>query len=195
MRKIRIDITGLRFERLKVLSYDKTISKRAFWLCECDCGAVKSLPGSDMKTGKIKSCGCLRKENSAEAIKQNTREDGTPIWRRSSYGFSSMKSMYYRYIRDAKARGIEFTLSLGEFAELTSQSCYICGCSPANAVKYNKDSFGAYICNGIDRLDNSKGYIYENCLGCCTSCNSMKRNITPKVVARLYEVMQNHNLL
>lgn len=29
--------------------------------------------------------------------------------------------------------------------------------------------------NGIDRVDPTKGYIIDNCVPCCTTCNYMKR--------------------
>lgn len=56
-----IDLIGQRFEKLIVLKFDKIISKSIYWLCECDCGKIKSIRGSHLKQGKIRSCGCLRK--------------------------------------------------------------------------------------------------------------------------------------
>lgn len=32
--------------------------------------------------------------------------------------------------------------------------------------------------NGIDRVDNEIGYIYENCVCCCKVCNTMKMNLS-----------------
>lgn len=29
------------------------------WLCECECGTIKSVPGRDLKSGASQSCGCL----------------------------------------------------------------------------------------------------------------------------------------
>jgi len=58
-----IDMTGHRFGRLFVLGPKKGIYKnRIVWLCRCDCGAEKLVFGSDLKAGKVKSCGCLRNE-------------------------------------------------------------------------------------------------------------------------------------
>lgn len=53
-----IDITGKKFNRLTVL---KRKSKRAplFWLCRCDCGSETIVRGDRVRTGAIKSCGCL----------------------------------------------------------------------------------------------------------------------------------------
>ena len=32
------------------------------WLCVCDCGVKKHIPGTDLRTGNTSSCGCLRKD-------------------------------------------------------------------------------------------------------------------------------------
>ena len=31
-------------------------------MCQCECGKQKTIAGTDLKSGKIKSCGCLSKE-------------------------------------------------------------------------------------------------------------------------------------
>ena len=58
-----IDLTGIRFGRLYVigLAPEKRYNKPA-WLCRCDCGRVKVVPGNPLRMGKTRSCGCLHKE-------------------------------------------------------------------------------------------------------------------------------------
>ena len=64
------DLTGRRFGRLVVLR--RYGSKRneehtiPIWLCRCDCGAEVAADGPSLKYGKTKSCGCLKRELSAE---------------------------------------------------------------------------------------------------------------------------------
>ena len=62
-----IDLTGVRFGRLYVigLAHEKRYNKPA-WLCRCDCGRVKVVPGDPLRMGKTRSCGCLHKELVAE---------------------------------------------------------------------------------------------------------------------------------
>jgi len=72
------DIVGERFHRLVVLSRepnDKHYS--AMWLCRCDCGETKVVQGKALRRGYIKSCGCLRKEQSAENAKTRKRRPVT----------------------------------------------------------------------------------------------------------------------
>lgn len=61
-----IDLTGKKFERLTVLKFDKKViqgkGRSYYWLCQCECGNIKSIKSTHLKSGKIKSCGCLQKE-------------------------------------------------------------------------------------------------------------------------------------
>lgn len=60
---------GDAFGRLTVI---KEIGKKRgaiLFLCKCECGNEKEITGCDIRTGKVKSCGCLKKEM---RIKENT---------------------------------------------------------------------------------------------------------------------------
>jgi hypothetical protein len=35
------------------------------------------------------------------------------------------------------------------------------------------------VANGIDRVDNTKGYSVDNCVPCCRRCNVAKADMTP----------------
>lgn len=60
MGRYRKDLTGDRFCRLTVLGYDHTRkSKRSYFLCRCDCGREVIVQGSNLRSGNVKSCGCL----------------------------------------------------------------------------------------------------------------------------------------
>lgn len=56
------DLTGLKFSRLFVLSLSKVQKGHNYWLCQCECGTFKVVNECSLKSGKIKSCGCLNKE-------------------------------------------------------------------------------------------------------------------------------------
>lgn len=43
---------------------------KARWLCECECGNKKIVPRSDLVSGKIKSCGCLRIETATQTARK-----------------------------------------------------------------------------------------------------------------------------
>lgn len=57
---------GQSFGRLTVIGVaDVTKSGRKLWLCRCVCGNETKKRPSSLRSGRSKSCGCLRKEVSA----------------------------------------------------------------------------------------------------------------------------------
>lgn len=71
MRKA-LSRTGVRYGRLVAISLaDRKDSKGGlYWLCQCDCGNQKEISGSNLTSGKAKSCGCLAKQLSSERAKK-----------------------------------------------------------------------------------------------------------------------------
>jgi len=59
-----IDETGNVYGRLMVVGTNGTLNKdgRLMWVCKCSCGAEKEVEGRAMRRGRIKSCGCLKRE-------------------------------------------------------------------------------------------------------------------------------------
>ena len=66
-----IDLTGKRFGKLKVIKRDLTPNKKksAKWICQCDCGTVVSVIGTDLRSGHTKSCGCYHKEQASRFLR------------------------------------------------------------------------------------------------------------------------------
>ena len=61
-KKNSIDLTGQQFGKLTVIRRsDHSDRHGLLWLCRCDCGNEKEISGCLLRAGKIKSCGCLRK--------------------------------------------------------------------------------------------------------------------------------------
>jgi len=69
---------------------------------------------------------------------------------------------YKKYKLTALKHNKEFTISEKDATELFAADCEYCGYNPENGL------------NGIDRVDNSKGYIVDNVVTCCRQCNFMK---------------------
>lgn len=58
------DLTGQHFGLWTVIErgatrYYKNGGQAVCWVCKCECGAVKIVPGRDLKSGASQSCGCL----------------------------------------------------------------------------------------------------------------------------------------
>ena len=80
VKKQREDLTGLRFGRLVVISYNEEVSKqkkRACWNCKCDCGNEKVIGAGSLKNGATTSCGCYQK--------QKLREMNEEWWKDEEY--------------------------------------------------------------------------------------------------------------
>ena len=74
-------------------------------------------------------------------------------------------------IRQAKKHGREWSLSEDSFDVFSKSACYYCGDPPSNVGKKND---GIWMYSGLDRVDNSKGYIDGNVVACCKRCNGWK---------------------
>lgn len=68
---MRIDLTGRRFGRLSVVSFDGIRGNgESYWKCVCDCGNTVSVGRGNLKLGITQSCGCLQKERTSQARKK-----------------------------------------------------------------------------------------------------------------------------
>jgi len=153
-----IDETGNRYGKLAVVRQAESKRGRATWLCRCDCGNEKTALGVDLRRGHTNSCGCLAKFPEGEA---------------------ALNGLFAGLRYGAEKRGYEWALSKEDVRQLTSRPCHYCGIEPIQRIKkasYNGDC----IYNGLDRVDNDRGYLIDNIVPCCGTCNKMKNNMTQK---------------
>ncbi len=156
-----INITGKKFGRLTAIKRIGSYPNRtATWLCKCDCGTEKIVNGYHLRQGHTRSCGCLSKEVTGNL-------------KRLSLGLASMRASMRQYKKNATNRKLGYNLTENEFKEITQKDCHYCGAEPNNISKDYKRN-GEYKYNGIDRIDNSKGYTIDNIVPCCRTCNSAK---------------------
>jgi len=156
MFKPRKDRVGLRFGRLVILSLVRqTKHQDTRWVCRCACGVVKEIDLKPLREGKVFSCGCSKTKEIGEA---------------------AFNSLYGSYSRQAKIRNLVFSLNREEFKSLIEQNCSYCNGEPSN--EFSSLSRGSCVYSGIDRVDNTKGYILSNCLPCCKACNNGKGTLS-----------------
>lgn len=145
------------------LEYRYNISSNsniAWWLCRCDCGKEVFVRARELLSGHVKSCGCYRRK-----------------FNKKIPGESAFNNLYNKYKCSANYRNLEFNLSKKEFISLTKQKCHYCNIEPKQNIETPYKN-GSYIFNGIDRLDNSRGYTLDNCVPCCGICNKAKRDLS-----------------
>lgn len=163
----KLNIEGQKFGRLVALhdvGCDK--KKNRLWECLCECGKFTIVPASRLNTREIKSCGCLQKE-----ITGKRAEEGL---NRLPVGESNLNRLIATYKYNAGKRNLEFVLTKEQFKKLVIQNCSYCGVKP-HTIADERKSNGKFIYNGIDRVDNTKGYTINNCVTCCRTCNEWKR--------------------
>jgi len=88
---------------------------------------------------------------------------------------------YNQYKKSAKIRDIEFLLDEETFLTLTNNNCYICG--KKNSINHR---------NGVDRYDNSFGYIETNCKSCCNTCNMIKNRFSYDDIIEKFKKIVSH---
>jgi 5-methylcytosine-specific restriction endonuclease McrA len=164
------DIAGQRFGRFQVLS---CAGKSRFgtynWNCRCDCGTEKVVDGSSLRCGKTISCGCWMLDEKKQRY-QRRRDQGL------SRG-TGFRMLVNDYKRGAKLRKHSWNLSEDLVAEITKATCVYCGRPPSLTYK-SLTKGAAWLYNGIDRVDNARGYEPDNVVPCCKRCNLMKGRMT-----------------
>lgn len=95
-----LDLTGQKFGRLEVLQFVEIKNHHSYWLCKCNCGNFTQVTNSQLKSGKTKSCGCLRKE----IAKQNAKKLKTTHNLTNTRLYNVWRSMKKRcYLKTHKA--------------------------------------------------------------------------------------------
>lgn len=74
------------------------------------------------------------------------------------------KEIFGKYIRNARRRKINFSLTFEEFCDATQQTCRYCG--------------SHLLYPALDRLDNKQGYTLSNVCACCPKCNFLKHTLS-----------------
>ncbi len=166
----RKDISGQTINKWRVINYSHTKGKIAYYNCIClGCMKEFKVDGRNIRSGRSKSCvSCARKKAVSERGP------------RKSPQISSFRKLYASYKKNAKRRNIFFDMSFEKFHKLAKSNCHYCGIEPSttvNPVSYRpkctgEEYFITY--NGIDRVDNNKGYSEDNIVSCCSHCNKAK---------------------
>lgn len=157
-----------KFGRLTVLKRDDSTRNdtAAHWLCQCDCGVQKIVKGPSLlrKKNPTISCGCYSREQASLRGKElNT----LPL------GQATLNALWYHYQYNAKKRKLLFEIDYDLFIKLINGNCYYCDAGPGSRYR-SRSGNGDTIYNGIDRKNNSIGYIDDNCVSCCGTCNKAK---------------------
>ncbi len=158
------NLMGQRFGHLMVLCRKLPSPKRwngapsVAWVVRCDCGVEKTMRGDIVV--KAKSCGCGLGAEFA----------------RLPPGIAVRNLVLRGYKDNAAHKKIAWELSNEQTLALLQGTCTYCG-EPPTRTRFKPGANGGFTSNGIDRVDNSKGYIPDNVVSCCEVCNYAKRDM------------------
>lgn len=200
------------FENNKLTAIEvvgKTKSGNLIWNCKCICGKYTQVNAAFLKSGKIKSCGCARKEVDRSYLITSGKEH--PSWR----GCGNLSADRVGCIRrNAKSRKIEFNLDikyLWSLYEKQNKKCALSGIDiifGVNEALDRKDPIIGYIENNvwwIDRTLNFMKYTYtveEFLIVCKLVCNPLtdhshfyeQKNIHKSVFTKILYSAKKRNI-
>jgi len=164
------DISGQRFGKLIVVSYAGFCGTRhAHWNCRCDCGAARTVRGTKLNRENVSACArCSKRDAASRGAKKRELDLET----------AGSRSAETQYRINARQRNIPFELSSETVTRFFKGDCYYCGSPPSTSHKLRRQNPRYFLRNGIDRLDNDKGYIVGNVVSCCATCNFAKREMS-----------------
>lgn len=96
---------------------------------------------------------------------------------------NSLKINYKIYQQSAGYKNLEFVITQEEYELIVVNPCYYCG-------EIQEKGF-----NGIDRKNQTIGYITDNCVSCCKFCNYMKGSLSDNVFVNRVEHILKYNKL
>ena len=144
----RASIVGRVFGRLTVLSRSPEIGRQGQtrWICRCVCGTEKTIYRTSLFNGSTQSCGCLKRENNILFRNRTTHgKTHTPVyqvWTNILTRCRNKKSTrWHRY----GGRGITMCERW-----MTFENFYADMGDPPEGME-------------LDRIDNDKGYSFDNC--------------------------------
>lgn len=135
------NLVGQSFGQLKVLSYyGRDNSNRPIWKCQCNCGNTTNVRSTDLKSGKVVSCGCWGKKARAKALHERAIE-------------KQNKPSFYKDLTGQKFNNLtvisfdqEKTKEKNSNKESNKRAYWKCQCDCGNITYVNtSDLLGGYV--------------------------------------------------
>lgn len=145
LQRPKIDLSWIRVGRLLVISYSESNDGRKAWVCQCDCGVTIEVRGTNLRSGKTKSCGCLKAERMSEGIGKSHGMYGTRENKSWSTMIERCTNPNSKSYSDYGARGITVCDRWMKFENFFADM----GIRPEGKT--------------LDRKENSLVYFPENC--------------------------------
>lgn len=172
---VKVDLTGFKNGRLTVMSLHST-GQHTKWNCLCECGKSFVSESYTIKTGKVKSCGCYRVDETTA--------------RKTNHGYRH-HPLYdiWCHIKDRCLNP-----NNPAYHNFGGRGINICKEWTADVKCFVEWGIGNNWAKGldIDRKDNDKGYSPDNCRIVTRSVNSYNRrtNVIVQYNGRSYNTKE-----
>ena len=133
-----LNLINQKYNMLTVIEFDHKNKKcMNYWLCECDCGNNTIVSTHNLRTGAVKSCGCLRKIKGKERRNNLLGKKFNMLTVIGEYHDKEKSKMIWLSKCDCGSDKIVRTQS----ADLRNGRVKSCGCLRANRLSYGESAF------------------------------------------------------
>jgi len=191
--KPKYDLVGKKFGKLTVIEFTGIKdnpshhgTRSSFFRCLCDCGKEYEVSGIYLKSGNIKSCGCLIHDKVKEKHQRWSGYGGISgsTWNKIERNAKNN--------RRAKRRNLEFTITKKYVWELFEQQKGKCALSGKDIILDIGSKTNLQTAS-LDRIDSEKGYIPGNVQWVHKDVNFMKQDFDEKYFLDMCRTIVRYN--
>ena len=183
-----VNRTGNTVGQYTVLKY----TGHEYWVCVCNkCGTERNIPSAYLAQGRAYLCKICTPRITSQGKRYKSSKPPGEV---------AFNSLFLRYMHSARHRKVEWALDKEQAKALFNGDCFYCGHPPSSITpkpgsKEYQECKSWFLYNGIDRVDNSRGYTTKNCVSCCKVCNYMKHILSvEEFLSHIYAIHNHCNL-
>ena len=159
-----------------------SVLKEGERICSICIDKNKKKHGAELETFRAKITNCLKCLKNPKTISHFCETCYPSLYFvDDKISYRTATNFWNDLCRGAVNRSMLMVLTFDQVTSIIGRPCFYCG------------RYSECLLNGLDRFDNSKGYILSNVQPCCTMCNMMKHDMPPRAFLDKVQSIQNFN--